>query len=173
MNIHRLPSMLLSSFLVAAAVQGCGGSDEYLREDTWAEVLVLITASHPAVAPGQRITVQMRVPNAGQSAAPDVVLRFPPPIGFQYDRVTCASSGKATCPAASLQQLAAGVVVDAIPPSSELAFTFEGVVTGDVGTQVAITGSATSDYKYWDKDLSNNTALLYVPIVAPAVASGS
>ncbi|HQR22816.1 MAG TPA: hypothetical protein PLE54_03235 [Burkholderiaceae bacterium] len=153
-----------------AIVEGCGDAlvDEYLNRDDWAELVVLISSTQPSLVPGQQGTVLARVPNVGKSPAPEVVLQFPPPIGFQYDRVTCASSGTVICPPVSLQQLAGGVIVSTFPPRSELAFTFEGVVTGDVGTQIAITGSAKSDYPYWDKDLSNNSALLYIPIVAPA-----
>lgn len=82
--------------------------------------------------------------------------------------MTCASSGTVVCPTVSVQQLAGGVIVSTFPPRSELAFTLEGRATGDVGSQIAITGSAKSDYPYWDKDLSNNSALLYIPVVAPA-----
>ena len=151
-----------------AMLSACGGADEYLRKDDWAEVHVVITSANSSLVPNQRNTVLIRVPNAGKSPAPDVVLQFPAPIGFRYDSVTCRSSGTVACPAVSVQQLAGGVLVPSFPPSSELAFTFEGVTTGDVGTQVAITGYARSDYEYWDKDLSNNSALLYIPVVAPA-----
>lgn len=151
-------------------VEGCGDAmvDEYLNRDDWAELVVLISSTQSSLVPGQRGTVLARVPNAGKSSASEVVLQFPPPIGFQYDRVTCASSGTVVCPTVSVQQLAGGVIVSTFPPRSELSFTLEGRATGDVGSQIAITGSAKSDYLYWDKDLSNNSALLYIRIVAPA-----
>ena len=158
---------LLAVAACLALLSACGGADEYLHKDDWAEVHVVITSTSSSLVPNQRNTVLIRVPNAGKSAAPDVVLQFPAPIGFRYDSVTCRSSGTVVCPAVSVQQLASGALVPSFPPSSELAFTFEGVTTGDVGTQVAITGYARSDYQYWDKDLSNNSALLYIPIVAP------
>lgn len=166
-------SIVTALFVLAALIlQGCGGSFDPLHEDEWAEVLVVITSANSSLIPGQRNTVLIRVPNAGASVAPDVVLQFPPPIGFRYDSVTCRSSGAITCPTVSVQQLAGGVMIPTFPPGSELAFTFEGVTTGDAGTQVAITAYARSDYTYWDKDLSNNSALLYLPIVAPPASPG-
>lgn len=173
MSRMRVAAAALLLLPCAVIMQACGGADEYLREDDWAEVLVVITSANPTLVPDQRNTVLIRVPNAGKSAAPDVVLQFPPPIGFRYDSVTCRSSGAVVCPAVSVQQLAGGVMVPSLPPGSELAFAFDGVTTGDVGTQVAIAGHARSDYKYWDKDLSNNSALLNIPIAAPAATPAS
>ena len=164
----RTATAVLTIIPLAMLLQSCGSSFDPLLEDDWAEVHVVITSANSPLVPNQRNTVLIRVPNAGKSSAPDVVLQFPAPIGFRYESVTCRSSGAVACPPVSVQQLAGGVLVPSLPPSSELAFTFEGVTTGDVGTQVAITGTARSDYKYWDKDLSNNSALLYIPIVAPA-----
>jgi hypothetical protein len=172
MSRSRVSTASVLLLLAAVILQGCGNSFDPLREDDWAEVHVVITSANSSLIPGQRNTVLIRVPNAGKSVGPDVVLQFPPPIGFRYDSVTCRSSGVITCPTVSVQQLAGGVMIPTFPPGSELAFTFEGVTTGDVGTQVAITGYARSDYTYWDKDLSNNSALLYIPIVAPTASPG-
>ena len=167
MSRSRTGIASISALVIAMLVQACGGSDAYLREDDWAEVVVLITSANATLVPNQRNTVFIRVPNAGKSGALDVVLQFPAPIGFRYDSVTCRSSGSVVCPAAvSVQQLASGLIVSSFPPSSELAFYFDGVTTGDVGTQVAISATARADWQYWDKDLDNNSALLYVPIVA-------
>jgi hypothetical protein len=172
MRRNRVGIALSLVLVVALALQACGGAEEYLREDDWAELVVLITSTHSPLVPNQRSTVLIRVPNFGKNAAVEVVLQFPSPIGFRYDSVTCRSSGTVTCLTVSVQQLAGGVVVPTFPPSSELAFMFDGVTTGDVGTQVAITGVARADWEFWDKDLNNNSALLYIPIVVPAATAG-
>jgi hypothetical protein len=171
MNRSRVSIVSALVGLVAVILQGCGGAeDAYLNEDDWAEVVVLISSTNSPLVPNQRNTVLIRVVNAGKNAAVDVVLQFPAPIGFQYDSVNCQSAGTVRCPPVTVQQVAGGVIVPSFPPSSELALVFEGVTTGDVGTQVAITGAAKADWEYWDKDLNNNSALLYVPIVAPAAS---
>lgn len=162
----------IASVLVALVAQGCGGAEEALNEDDWAEVVVLITSTHSPLVPNQRNTVLIRVLNAGKSGAVEVVLQFPAPIGFRYDSVICQSAGTVRCPPVSVQQAAGGVIVPSFPPGSELAFSFDGVTTGDVGTQVAITGVARADWEFWDKDLNNNSALLYVPIVAAPALPG-
>ena len=173
MNRTRVGIASVLALVAAVILQGCGGAEEaYLNEDDWAEVVVLISSTNSPLVPNQSNAVLIRVLNAGKNGAVDVVLQFPAPIGFQYDSVTCQAAGTVSCPPVTVQQVAGGVIVPSFPPSSELAFTFEGITTGDVGTQVAITGAARADWEYWDKDLSNNSALLYVPIVAPRASPG-
>jgi hypothetical protein len=173
MNRSRAGITSVVVVLMAAILQGCGGAeDAYLNRDDWAEVVVLIGSTNSPLVPDQRNMVLIRVLNAGKNGAVEVVLQFPAPIGFRYDSVTCQSAGTVSCPPVTVQQVAGGVVVPSFPPSSELAFVFEGVTTGDVGTQVAISGAAKADWQYWDKDLSNNSALLYVPIVALRASPG-
>jgi hypothetical protein len=150
-------------------LQGCGGGGGYFDDDDYPEVVVLIASANSPLIVQQRSTVLIRVLNAGNSGAWDVVVQFSAPIGFHYDKVSCRSAGPVICPPDSVQLLAGGALVSTFPPSSELAFTFEGITTGDAGSQVAITAVASVD---WDKDTSNNSALLYVPIVAAATSAG-
>jgi hypothetical protein len=166
MTHGRVGIALVLALLMAVSPLGCGVGGEYyyFDDDDFPEVVVLISSAASPLVPNQRNSILIRVLSAGESEAWDVVLQFSAPIGFRYESVTCRSSGPVLCPPVSVQQLAGGVFVGSFPPSSELGFVFDGVTTGDVGTQVAITGVAKVD---WDKDTSNNSELLYIPIVAP------
>ncbi len=150
------------ALVAAVGAQGCGGAG-YYGEIELPDLVVTIFSAHPTLSPGQSNTITVRVQNTGKATATAPLIQMPGPIGFRYDSVTCLAAGAVACPPVSPQMLAAGIFYPSIPKLSELAFTFEGVAIGDVGSRISIAAAARLD---GDSDQNNNRALLVIPIVA-------
>lgn len=161
---HGHPSRL-SSALVCAAVAGCGGGYAYLDFEAEAPQVVvnIVSAQSPLIA-GQASVVQAAVVNTSENEASNVLVHVATPIGFEYQSVTCRSSGAPICPPVSVQQLAGGVVFPSFPAGTEVSFFFDGVTTGAAGSQVVLTAAANVPGDLHPED---NSAVRYVPVVGP------
>src|SRR5512134_1308723 len=132
----------LSSAFVSVVVAGCGGGASIDLEAELPQVVVnIVSAQNPLIA-GQASVVQAAVVNTSEKGATNVLVQVAAPIGFEYQSVTCRSSGAPICPPVSVQQLAGGVVFPSFPAGTEVSFFFNGVTTGAVGSQVVLVVAA-------------------------------
>jgi hypothetical protein len=158
---HICPSWL-STALVSATLAGCGGG--YYWEIEAPQVTVAIVSAQDPLIAGQPSVVQAAVVNTSEYEATSVLVQVAAPIGFQYQGVTCLSSGAAICPPVSVQQLAGGLIFPWFPAGTEVSFFFDGVTTGAVGSQVVLSVLANVPGDLHPED---NSAVRYVPVVAP------
>ena len=164
MSPARRHPLWLSSAMVSAVVTGCGGGYAYLDFEAEAPQIVvnIVSAQNPLIA-GQASVVQAAVVNTSENEASNVLVHVAAPIGFEYQSVTCRSSGAPICPPASVQQLAGGLVFPSFPAGTEVSFFFDGITTGAAGSQVVLTASANVPGDLHPED---NSVVRYVPVVS-------
>ncbi|HQR72548.1 MAG TPA: hypothetical protein PLE54_18225 [Burkholderiaceae bacterium] len=153
-----------SSVLACAVVAGCGGGYAYIDFEAEAPQIVvnIVAAQNPLVA-GRSSVVQAAVVNTSENEATNVLVHVAAPIGFEYQSVTCRSSGAPICPAVSVQQLAGGLVFPSFPAGTEVSFFFDGVTTGAPGSQVVLSAAANVPGDLHPED---NSAVSYVPVIS-------
>lgn len=149
---------------VCAVVAGCGGGYAYLDFEAEAPQIVvnIVSSQNPLIA-GQASVVQAAVVNTSENEASNVLVHVAAPIGFEYQSVTCRSSGAQICPPVSVQQLAGGLVFPSFPAGTEVSFFFNGVTTGAAGSQVVLVAAANVPGDLHPED---NSAVRYVPVVS-------
>lgn len=160
----RMHALWLSGALVSALVAGCGGGYAYLDFEAMAPQIVvnIVSAQNPLIA-GQASVVQVAVVNTSENEAKDVLVHVAAPIGFEYQSVTCLSSGAPICGPVSAQQLAGGLPFPSFPAGTEVSFFFDGITTGAAGSQVVLSAAANVPGDLHPED---NSAVRYVPVVS-------
>jgi len=154
---------LLAGALVGAALTACGGAYYDMEIEAPQVSVAIVSAQTPLIA-GQASSVQAAVVNTSQYGATNVLVQVAAPIGFQYQNVICLSSGAPICPPVSVQQLAGGLFFPSFPAGTQVSFMFDGVTTGAAGSQVVLVVIANVP---GDQHSEDNTAMRYVPVVAP------
>jgi hypothetical protein len=165
MRSARTYTFWLTSAFLSAALAGCGGGGGgaiFDLEAATPHVSVAIVSARAPLIAGQTSTVQAVVVNTGETGAGDVLVQVAAPIGFEYQSVTCLSSGAAICPLVSVQQLAGGVVFPSFPAGTEVSFFFNGVTTGAAGSQVLLAIAANVPGDLHPED---NSAVNYIAVV--------
>jgi hypothetical protein len=149
---------------VSAVIAGCGGGGGYIDFEAMAPQVVvnIVSAQNPLIA-GQPSVVQAALVNTSKNGTTNVLVQVAAPIGFEYQSVTCRSSGASICPPVSVQQLAGGLVFPSFPAGTEVSFFFNGVTTGAVGSQVVFVIAANVP---GDMHPEDNRAVIYVPVVS-------
>ncbi len=164
MVASRKPALWLSIAMASAVVAGCGGGYAYLDFEAMAPQIVvnIVSAQNPLIA-GQASVVQVAVVNTSENEANNVLVHVAAPIGFEYQSVTCRSSGAPICGPVSVQQLAGGLPFPSFPAGTEVSFFFDGITTGAAGSQVVLSASANVPGDLHPED---NSAVRYVPVVS-------
>ena len=163
MLLTRSCPLWLSSAFVCTVIAGCGGGYAYYDFEAEAPQVVvnIVSAQNPLIA-GQASVVQAAVVNTSENEASNVLVHVATPIGFEYQSVTCRSSGPPICPPVSVQQLAGGVAFPSFPAGTEVSFFFNGVTIGAAGSQVVLAAAANVPGDLHPED---NSAFSYVPVV--------
>jgi hypothetical protein len=149
---------------LSAVVGGCGGGGGYIDFEAEAPQIVvnIVSAQDPLVS-GQSSVVQAAVVNTSENGATNVLVQLAAPIGFEYQSVTCLSSGASICPSVSVQQLAGGLLFPSFPAGTEVSFFFSGITTGAAGSQVVFVAAANVPGDLHPED---NSAVRSVPVVS-------
>lgn len=132
------------------------------------DLTTAVGSGRSAVWPDQEVSYTVTVRNVGTAAATGGMLTVPAVSGVTYEAVTCAGSGGAVCPAASMAALAAGLALTEIPVAGLLTFRIDGVVTGPAGTMITATASASVA---GDLLVANNASQVAVPVEVPPAAT--
>jgi len=150
----------LIAAVMTGVLAGCGGGGGGSGGDSpppaAADVEVALSASAASVMEGDDVTYSFTLRSIGTDTARDVVLTLDLGSGQALAGVNCAASGGGRCPA----QLGARMVVPALPPGAQLAFTAPATVSLGApvsGVRAIVTAQAAADAR-----AANNSATVSV-----------
>jgi len=122
-----------------APLIGCGGSGNSPISAPPAagpDVFTSIVTERSSPWPNQENTVTITLRSVGSVAASEATLTVPSVAGFTYEAARCNANGGAVCPTTTVQALAGGVALPAVPVGAILTFQLDGVTASAVGSAI-------------------------------------
>ncbi|MBO9662258.1 hypothetical protein [Dokdonella sp.] len=107
-----------------------------------ANLTIAKSANRSDLSPGGHVVYTVTVRNVGGSAAANVVVSDPIPVGIDAFAWTCAASGGAACPNAAGSGALAETIAN-LPAGGELVYTVDATIASDPPSSIANTAGVT------------------------------